>query len=313
MADDDAPESALAGGANPPRHALWRLAPSRRALAPYLFLTPFFVIFGLFWIFPIAASVYYSMTEWRGITPPVFIGVGNYLALINSPRFHRALGNTLVLAFFYVLVSNILALSLALLLNTGWMRFKQLFRTAFFLPMTISIVVSAVIFQLIYAGDIGLIAKALSAFGLRGPIWLQEEGWATAAIIMLRVWRTLGYYTLIYLAGLQTVSGDLREAAIIDGARPWQVTWFITLPSIRPVILFCVVISTISGLEMFDEVMILTQGGPADSTLTVAVYLYQQGFQFLQLGHAAAASYVLTCIVVLIAILQKVTIGQDPR
>lgn len=313
MADDDAPESALAGGANPPRHALWRLAPSRRALAPYLFLTPFFVIFGLFWIFPIAASVYYSMTEWRGITPPVFIGVGNYLALINSPRFHRALGNTLVLAFFYVLVSNILALSLALLLNTGWMRFKQLFRTAFFLPMTISIVVSAVIFQLIYAGDIGLIAKALSAFGLRGPIWLQEEGWATAAIIMLRVWRTLGYYTLIYLAGLQTVSGDLREAAIIDGARPWQVTWFITLPSIRPVILFCVVISTISGLEMFDEVMILTQGGPADSTLTVAVYLYQQGFQFLQLGHAAAASYVLTCIVVLIAILQKLTIGQDPR
>jgi ABC-type sugar transport system permease subunit len=290
---------------------LARYLPRGRTLVPYFFIMPFFIVFGLFWIFPIVASIFYSMTEWRGITPPVFIGMANYVSLLNSPRFHQALGNTLVLAFFYVLAANLLALALALLLNAGWMRMRQLFRTAFFLPMTISIVVSAVIFQLIYAGEIGLIAKALSVFGLRGPVWLQEEGWATAAIVMLRVWRTLGYYTLIYLAGLQTVSSELREAAIIDGARPWQVTWYITLPSIRPVILFCVVISTISGLEMFDEIMILTQGGPADSTLTVAVYLYQQGFQFLQLGHAAAASYVLTCIVIFIAILQRLTIGRD--
>ena len=313
MADTASYRGEAIKGERPSRRFPRRFLPSRRALAPYMFIAPFFVIFGLFWIFPIIASIYYSMTEWRGITAPVFVGGANYVALFNSPRFHKALGNTLTLAFFYVVVSNFLALSLALLLNTGWMRFKQLFRTAFFLPMTISIVVSAVIFQLIYAGDIGLIAKALSAFGLRGPVWLQEEGWATAAIVMLRVWRTLGYYTLIYLAGLQTVSADLREAAIIDGARPWQVTWHITLPTIRPVILFCVVISTISGLEMFDEIMILTQGGPADSTLTVAVYLYQQGFQFLQLGHAAAASYVLTCIVIIIAIIQRLTIGKDAK
>lgn len=284
-----------------------------RRLTPYLFLAPFFAVFALFWVVPVFASFGYSLTEWRGITPPRFIGLGNYAELWRSPRFHTALGNTLVLALSYVVLANIAALSLALLLDAGWMRLKQLFRTAFFLPMTISIVVSAVIFQLVYAGDIGLIAKALDLVGIEGPVWLQEPGWATAAIIIMRVWRTMGYYAIIYLAGLQTVPSDLREAARIDGAKPWQIIRWVVLPTIRPVILFCVVISTISGLEIFDEVMILTQGGPADSTLTVAVYLYQQGFQFLQLGHAAAASYVLTCIIVLISVVQKLTIGRDPR
>ncbi len=284
-----------------------------RRLTPYLFLAPFFAVFALFWVVPVFASLGYSLTEWRGIMPPRFIGLGNYAELWRSPRFHTALGNTLVLALSYVVLANVAALSLALLLDAGWMRLKQLFRTAFFLPMTISIVVSAVIFQLVYAGEIGLIAKALDLVGIDGPVWLQEPGWATAAIIVMRVWRTMGYYAIIYLAGLQTVPAELREAARIDGATPLQVIRHVVLPTIRPVILFCVVISTISGLEMFDEVMILTQGGPADSTLTVAVYLYQQGFQFLQLGHAAAASYVLTCIIVLISVVQKLTIGRDPR
>lgn len=284
-----------------------------RRLTPYLFLAPFFAVFALFWAVPVLASLGYSLTEWRGIMPPRFIGLGNYAELWRSPRFHTALRNTLVLALSYVVLANVAALSLALLLDAGWMRLKQLFRTAFFLPMTISIVVSAVIFQLVYAGEIGLIAKALDLVGIEGPVWLQEPGWATAAIIVMRVWRTMGYYAIIYLAGLQTVPAELREAARIDGATPLQVIRHVVLPTIRPVILFCVVISTISGLEMFDEVMILTQGGPADSTLTVAVYLYQQGFQFLQLGHAAAASYVLTCIIVLISVVQKLTIGRDPR
>lgn len=300
-------------GAPAAGRAFRRLSSPGRQLAPYLFILPFFAVFTLFWLVPIGASLFYSLTEWRGITAPRFIGLGNYQALWASPRFHNALTNTLVLAFSYVILTNLAALSLALLLDAGWMRLKQLFRTAFFLPMTISIVVSAVIFQLVYAGEIGLVAKALALVGIKGPVWLQEEGWATAAIIIMRVWRTMGYYAIIYLAGLQTVSADLREAARIDGATPWQTTWHVTLPSIRPVMLFCLVISTISGLEMFDEVMILTQGGPADTTLTVAVYLYQQGFQFLQLGHAAAASYVLTVIIIAISVVQKLTIGRDPK
>jgi ABC-type sugar transport system permease subunit len=123
----------------------------------------------------------------------------------------------------------------------------------------------------------------------------------------------LGYYAIIYLAGLQTVPAELQEAARIDGASRWQVFRYVTLPTMRPVMLVCVVISTISALEMFDEPMILTQGGPADSTLTVAMYLYQQGFQFLQLGHAAAASYVLTLIILLISVAQRLTIGREAK
>lgn len=283
----------------------------RSRLAPYLFIAPFFLAFASFWIVPVGASLYYSLTEWRGITPPRFIGLGNYTRLAESPRFHAALLNTFGMAAAYVVLANGCALGLALLLDSAWMRMKRLLRSGFFMPMTVSIVVSAVIFQLVYAGEIGLIAKALAPFGIRGPAWLQEVGWAAAAIVLMRVWRTTGYYAVIYLAGLQTVPSDLREAARIDGAGAFAVFRHVVLPAIRPVMLFCVVVSTISGLEMFDEVMVMTQGGPADSTLTVAVYLYQQGFQFLELGHAAAASYVLTLLVVLVSIIQKRVLARD--
>jgi ABC-type sugar transport system permease subunit len=280
-------------------------------VAPYLFVAPFFLAFGAFWLVPIGASFWYSLTEWRGITPPAFVGARNYAMLANSPRFHAALINTLVMASAYVILANAAALSLALLLDTAWMRAKRFFRTAFFLPMSISVVVGAVVFQLVYAGEIGLIAKLVAQLGFRGPAWLQEEGWATAAIVLMRVWRTAGYYAVIYLAALQAVPPELREAARIDGAGPFGVFRHAVLPAIRPVMLFCVVIATISGLEMFDEVSVLTQGGPADSTLTVALYLYQQGFQFLELGHAAAASYVLTLLVVVISVIQKRLLARE--
>lgn len=285
----------------------------KHRVAPYLFLAPFFLLFGVFWVGPIVASFGYSFTAWRGITPPVFVGLDNYRALWADPRFHRALLNTLLFAAIYVTIANVAALSLAMLLNAAWLKLRRLFRTAFFLPMTISMVVSAVIFQMIYAGDIGLIAKAAALLGFRTPSWLVHEHLAIWAIILMRVWRTLGYYTIIYLAGLQTVPADLQEAARIDGATRWQIFRYVTLPTIRPVMLVCVVISTISALEMFDEPMILTQGGPADATFTVAMYLYQQGFQFLQLGQAAAASYVLTLIILVISILQRLTIGREAK
>jgi len=289
---------------------LWRL---RRGLVPYLFLAPFFILFGVFWAGPIVASFLYSFTEWRGITAPEPVGLRNYEALWHDERFHIALGNTLWMATFYVVLANLLGLGLALLLNAGWLRLRHFFRTAFFLPMTISMVVSAVIFQLIYAGDIGLIAKALEPFGIQGPAWLREPDTAPLAIVAMRVWRTSGYYAIIYLAGLQAVSTDLKEAARLDGASEWQVLRHVTLPALKPVALFCVVLATISGLEMFDEPMILTQGGPGDSTLTAVMFIYQQGFQFLQLGYAAAASYVLTMIIVAISIGHKLWLGEKGR
>lgn len=291
--------------------SVWNSA--RRQAIPYLFLAPFFVLFGFFWAGPIVASFFYSFTEWRGITPPNFVGLRNYEALLHDERFAIALRNTLWMAALYVALANIAALSLALVLDAGWMRLRQFFRTAFFLPMTISIVVSAVIFQLIYAGDVGFIAKLAGLFGLQTPAFLRDPSTAPYAIVFMRVWRTSGYYAIIYLAGLQAVSRELKEAARLDGATEWQVMRFVILPALKPITLFCVVLATISGLEMFDEPMILTQGGPGDATLTAVMFVYQQGFQFLQLGYAAAASYVLTLIVVVIALAQRLWLGERAR
>jgi ABC-type sugar transport system permease subunit len=306
------PSSAIVTAGALKRAPAWRRSFAER-ITPYLFLLPFFLLFGMFWIGPIAASFGYSFTAWRGITPPTFVGLQNYRVLLDDPRFHTAVSNTLLFTFLYVTLANVLALALALLLNASWLYFRQFFRTAFFFPMTISMVVSAVIFQMVYAGDVGLIAKLGALVGIRTPSWLVDDDLAMWAIIIMRVWRTLGYYTIIYLAGLQTVPSDLREAARIDGANGWQIFRYVTLPVIRPVMLVCIVISTISALEMFDEPMILTQGGPADATLTVAMYLYQQGFQFLQLGQAAAASYILTLIILIISVVQRLTIGREQQ
>jgi ABC-type sugar transport system permease subunit len=300
--------------ADPPRRRTGGVSHRvRRAATPYLLIAPFFLLFGAFWAGPIAASFLYSFTEWRGITPPEPIGLANYERLLGDERFFIALGNTLWMAVAYVACANLASLSLALVLDASWLRLRHLFRTAFFLPMTISMVVSAVIFQLIYAGDIGLIAKLLALVGIEGPAWLRDPTTAPLAIVAMRVWRTMGYYAIIYLAGLQAVSADLKEAARLDGASEWQVIRHVTLPALKPVALFCVVLTSISALEMFDEPMILTQGGPGDATLTAVMFVYQQGFQFLELGYAAAASYVLTLAIVVISIAQKLWLGEKER
>ncbi len=286
---------------------------ARRAATAYLLILPFFAVFGLFWAGPIAASFLYSFTEWRGITPPSPVGLRNYENLLYDERFFTALGNTLWMAGLYVAIANTAALSLALALDSGWMRLRQFFRTAFFLPMTLSMVVAAVIFQLVYAGDIGLLAKLLAPLGIEIPALLRDPATAPYALVAMRVWRTTGYYAIIYLAGLQAISSELREAARLDGASELNVIRHVVLPGLKPVALFCIVLSTVSGLEMFDEPMVLTQGGPGDSTLTVVMFVYQQGFQFLQLGYAAAASYVLTVLIVLVSLVQRFWLRERGR
>ena len=286
---------------------------TRRAATAYLLILPFFGVFALFWAGPIVASFLYSFTEWRGIMPPSPVGLRNYENLLADERFFTALGNTLWMAGLYVAIANGAALALALALDSGAVRLRQFFRTAFFLPMTLSMVVAAVIFQLVYAGDIGLLAKLLRPLGLEIPALLRDPSTAPYAIVAMRVWRTTGYYAIIYLAGLQAISPELKEAARLDGASELRVVRHVVLPGLKPVALFCIVLSTVSGLEMFDEPMILTQGGPGDSTLTVVMFVYQQGFQFLQLGYAAAASYALTVLIVVVSLVQRFALRERGR
>ena len=160
---------------------------------------------------------------------------------------------------------------------------------------------------------IEVLAKLLRPFGLEIPALLRDPSTAPYAIVAMRVWRTTGYYAIIYLAGLQAISPELKEAARLDGASELRVVRHVVLPGLKPVALFCIVLSTVSGLEMFDEPMILTQGGPGDSTLTVVMFVYQQGFQFLQLGYAAAASYALTVLIVVVSLVQRFALRERGR
>ncbi|MBA1158373.1 carbohydrate ABC transporter permease [Microvirga mediterraneensis] len=285
----------------------------RRAFIPYLFLAPFFITFLAFWLGPIIASFLYSFTDWRGVLDAQFIGTANYERIYNDPRFWLALRNTAFYGLVYVTLLNVLALALALALDSTWLRFKNGLKIGFFLPVTISLVVAAVIFEMVFANGVGLLNIILGALGLPQPDWLGDPEVAIWSIIILRVWRALGYYAVIYFAGLQAIPGDVKEAARLDGCRPWQVTWYMTLPLLKPVILFGVIMSTIWALELFDEPWVLTKGGPADSTLTIVIYLYQAGFQYIELGYAAAVSYVLTFLIVVAAIVQKLLIGREQQ
>ncbi|WP_293797921.1 carbohydrate ABC transporter permease [uncultured Bosea sp.] len=283
----------------------------RRGLTPYLFLAPFFLTFIAFWLGPIIASLIYSFTDWRGFASPRFIGLGNYSKLFSDPRFWVALKNTLFYGFAYVTILNVSALALALCLDSAWLRFKNAVKVGFFLPVTISLVVAAVIFEMIFAKGVGLLNIVQKGLGLGEIDWLGDPRFSIWAIIILRVWRALGYYAVIYFAGLQGIPEDVKEAARLDGCSPWQVTRYVTLPLLKPVILFSVIMSTIWALELFDEPWVLTKGGPADSTLTIVIYLYQAGFQYVELGYAAAVSYVLTLMIVAIAIVQKLLSGRE--
>ena len=255
------------------------MTPHRR-LAPYLFLAPFFIMFGVFWVWPILSSVYYSLTKWDGMSPPRFIGIGNYLALAESADFTVAVWNTVFAWVVYEGALVVLATSLALLLNSTLLRCRRLFQAAILAPITVALAIVALIFQLIY---------------YRLALW---------AIIILRVWRATGYYTLMILAGLQSIPGELLEAARIEGATERQTILRVTLPLLRPILGFVVVTSSIWALQLFEEPWILTSGGPSNSTLTVVMYLYLTSFRFFKLGSGAAIAVVLTILIFLLALAQ---------
>ena len=237
---------------------------------------------------------------------PRFVGLANYKMLFTDARFLVALKNTL----FYVVTYNVivlpLALVLALSLNSSRIgKLSRVFRLMYFLPVTMILAVVALVFDLVYARDIGLLDSALRVLGFTGTTnLLYTKSTAMWAIIILRVWRTLGYYAVILLAGLQSIPSDIYEAVRVDGASGIRTIWSITLPLLRPVFLFLVVLSSIWGFQLFDEPWILLQGGPGDATLTLVQYLYQNTFLYSRLGYGAAVAYVLAILMFGVSLLQ---------
>lgn len=282
-------------------------------LTAWLFAAPFVVLFLVFMAGPIVASLGMSFTDLttRDLQTPFqvnLVGLENYIRLFQDPRFLRSLLNTFTFVIVAVPLTMALALAVAIALDKGITRFRTVYRVGFYTPVVTSIVAIAIVWRFILQPD-GLLNGFLAWFGIPGPDWLQSTTWALPSLILMAVWRNIGTLMVIFLAALQGVPREHHEAAMVDGANSWQRFWSITIPEMRPALLFAAVITGIGFLQFFEEPFVMTRGGPLDSTLSTAMYTYQQ-FGFGNYSYAAAASYVLFLAIVLLSLVQFRLLGR---
>lgn len=277
----------------------------RETIAGYLFLLPNMIGFLVFTALAVVASAALSLTKWDLLSPPEFIGLDNYVTLFTKdPLFRKVMWNTFYFTAVSVPASTIIALGLALLLNTG-LRAVPLFRTMYFLPVITATVVVALIWRWFYNPDFGVLNYILWEVGVQNPPnWLSSRKWAMPAIIILSVWKQIGYNMVIFLAGLQAIPQSMYEAASVDGAGPVQRFRNITLPLLTPTTFFVLVITIINALQVFDAVLVLTDGGPANATRTMVYHIWEEAFVFLKMGYAAAVAWILFFVVFLVTLIQ---------
>jgi multiple sugar transport system permease protein len=280
-----------------------------RAAAGIVLSAPALFVIGLFFFLPVAASLVLSVTDfdlYAVADPSVlrFAGLDNYAALVADPLFWRAMRNT----FYFVLVGGPLSIAVslaaALLVDARVARCKGLFRTIFFLPVTTTIVAVAVVWRYLYHPRYGLLNQALAAMGFAPIDWLGDPAWAMPAIILMAVWKNFGFNMIILLAGLQSIPERLYEAASLDGARAWQRFRSITLPLLAPTLGFVSLLTAIGYFQFFAEPYVMTQGGPAGSTRSVVLLMYEEGFRWWNLGRAAAIAFLLFLVILAATALQ---------
>jgi lactose/L-arabinose transport system permease protein len=281
----------------------------------WAFVAPALVLLGIFMIYPILWSLWMSFQVGKGMNLS-FGGWANIIRLTKDPVFIRALTNTCLFFFTQVPIMIVLALLFAVALNDPTLRFRGVFRTAIFLPCVTSLIAYSTLFKSMFATD-GVVNKALMWLHVAsGPVpWLQDPFWSKVLIILAITWRWTGYNMVFYLAALQNIDRSIYEAARIDGVPAWARFRYITIPMLKPVILFTTVISTIGTLQLFDEVYNITAGtgGPSDSTLTLSLYIYNLTFKFMpSFGYSATVSWVIVVIVGILSALQFI-IARDRR
>jgi len=276
----------------------------------YLLVLPFVVYFIVFYAYPALFAGYLSFHEWKVISPDKpYIGTQNYAYLLTDTTFQRSVVNTLYFLILFLPSVVIVPLSIAVMLNQR-LRFQAFFRAAYFLPIVTFDVVVALVWAWMFADQGGLLNYSLSLVGLPPVRWLSSERLAMPAITVTTVWRWIGYFTLIFLAGLQTIPRTVYEAAMIDGAAPVQAFFKITLPLLNPVIMLAVVVATINGLQLFTEPYLMTGGGPNFRTLSVVYFIYQQGFRYHRMGYAAAAGIVLFILMLVMILVERKTMER---
>jgi multiple sugar transport system permease protein len=261
------------------------------ALSPFLLLAPACLLFALFVVYPILASLWLSLFEWGGIGERVWVGLGNYRELAIDPVFHTALANNVWWLVLFTLAPAA-GLGLALFLSQSVPGIR-LARSLFFFPFVISQVVVGLVFAWFFNAELGLLNEILRALGLGPVVLLEDERWATFAVIAAGLWPQIAYCMIIYLAGLATLDLELVEAGRLDGASGWRLLWHVVIPQLRAATAIAVVVSIVGALRSFDLVMTMTLGGPYDSSTVLAYYMYEQTFLALRYGYGAAIATVL--------------------
>jgi len=283
------------------RPRMLRLSPR---WAPYVFISPFLLLFGVFGVFPLLFSLYLAFQTWEptsGLGAMQFVGLDNFAFALGDEWFWKSLKNTLWLAVATGVPQHLVAIPLAVFIHTSFKKLRDGMVGAYFLPYITSTVAIAIMFSSLFSRDYGLVNTGLGLFGVAPIDWLNQPGTLKPAVALIIFWRYLGFNVVLYLAALQTIPKDLYEAATMDGAGRLQQFFHITLPSLKPMIYFGVMLSIIGGLQIFEEPFILTngKGGSDQAVMTSAVYLYRMAFDFNDFGGASAMSWILFAVVAL--------------
>lgn len=277
---------------------------SRNRRTAYLFLLPNIIGFFIFMFLPIILSFGISFTNWDGFNDMKFVGLANFKKMFTDEGFRISLKNTLYYTVFFVPLTLVLALFVAVGLNSKIKGIK-FYRTAFFLPYITATVAVVVVWQLLYHPTMGPINSVLTAIGMENPPkWLSSSKWAMPAVIITSIWKNIGYYMIIFLAGLQGISADLYEAADLDGAGGIQKFFYITVPLLRPIMFFASIIAVINSFKVFDMVYMLTNGGPGRATNVLVYSIYTEGFRKYNFGYASAMAYVLFLMILIVTLIQ---------
>jgi lactose/L-arabinose transport system permease protein len=267
-----------------------------KEMAPYVLLSPFLIVFIVFMIIPIINALYISFTSSQGSTSS-WVGFENFKNVLTDELFWRSMGNTAIIMIVQIPIMLILAVLTAVALNAAYLRARGLWRLIIFLPVLIDLVTYSIVFSLIFNDQYGVINYILQAFHMDPIHWLEDSFWAKVTIIIALIWRWTGYNAIILLSALQGIDKSLYESAEVDGAGKITQFFKITVPMLKPILLFCTILSTIGTLQLFTEPFLLTNGGPNNATETPVMYIYQYGFQSFRFGYASASAYILTFIV----------------
>lgn len=282
---------------------------------PYIFIAPSLVLLTIFFVIPVVTAFLMSFTDFdiyslANLHFARFVGLRNYTNLFSDPLFWKAMFNTFYFLIVGAPLTIFVALIAAVMLNSKLVKFKPVLRTGYFAPVVATLVAVSVVWKYIYDPHFGLLNYALSFLGVSPRDWLSDPFWAMPAIIFFAVWKNFGYTMMIFLAGLQTIPDGLYEAAEIDGAGPWQRFWKITVPMLAPTTLFVTVVTLIGYLQLFAEPYIMTGGGPVDSTLSIVLLMYRQGFRYWQMGYAASLAFVLAAVIFILTMIEMRIQGE---